>query len=73
MAESRRKLPCLCGRKHLEICIGYDGYTKYFRIRCPKCGIQTDRCPSEIAAIRAWNRLITETLAKAITEYKEEE
>lgn len=73
MYESRKKLPCTCGRKQLETWVSYDGYKEYCQIKCPKCGLKTDKCPSEIAAIRAWNRLVTETLAKAITEYKEEE
>lgn len=62
MYESRRKLPCPCGRKRLDV------YFKWYSegnirkhvtyIKCPKCGLQTDICSSKMEAIRRWNRLV---------------
>ena len=74
MAESRRKLPCLCGKKRVVTWVRAKEFGCYqYSVVCPKCGLSTkEEYPSEIAAIRAWNELVANTLAKAITEYKEE-
>ena len=54
--ESRKKLPCTCGRKMLSIWDGPDG--KF--VKCPKCDKRTEQYKTEIEAIRAWNKMISE-------------
>lgn len=61
--ESRRKLPCVCGRKRLETWSNYDKNAPWsttptsFSIVCPECGRRATG-NSKIGAIRAWNSMI---------------
>ena len=54
--ESRRKLPCTCGCKHIGMWIG--AHTN--QCRCDNCGKQGPTATTEIDAIRGWNKLIEE-------------
>ena len=56
--ESRRKLPCTCGRKQIELWSNIKE-ENYF-LRCPRCDKTGPSGKSEIAAIRAWNEMIRE-------------
>lgn len=64
MAESRRKLPCTCGKKRVYTYVKWFHGRRDFFVRCPKCGLQTDDCRYQIEAIRAWNDKVTAMLAK---------
>lgn len=56
--ESRRKLPCMCGCKRINVWCG----AKTYQCRCDDCGKQGPVADTEIDAIRAWNKLIEEVL-----------
>lgn len=57
--ESRKKLPCVCGRKRLNVAFGFAELRGKVFIQCPNCGKEAGG-DSEIAAIRAWNASIKE-------------
>lgn len=54
--ESRRKLPCTCGNKHISMWYGF--HTN--QCICDDCGKQGPKTFTEIDAIRGWNKLIEE-------------
>lgn len=54
--ESRRKLPCTCGCKHINVWCG----AKTYQCRCDDCGKRGPTTFAEIDAIRGWNKLIEE-------------
>ena len=56
--ESRKKLPCSCGRKRIELWHSTDNKKCYILV-CPACGRQAGG-KNEIAAVRAWNKMIEE-------------
>lgn len=60
MYESRRKLPCPCGRKLLQVLVTHEHYDLEYYIKCPKCGRRTVAFTYEIEAIRDWNRRVKE-------------
>ena len=55
--ESRKKLPCTCGRKRIGS--WYDIDSGEDMLICPNCGKEA-RGKSEIGVIRAWNKMIME-------------
>lgn len=54
--ESRRKLPCTCGCKHISMWYGANTN----QCICDDCGKQGPKTTTEIGAIRGWNKLIEE-------------
>lgn len=57
MHESRRKLPCPCGKKRLFTVLRKEFPYGYY-IKCQRCGMKTAVYASEIGAIRAWNEMV---------------
>ena len=53
--ESRKKLPCVCGKKRVETWWGHDSVG----IICPECR-RSVTADSEIGAVRAWNKAVRE-------------
>lgn len=54
--ESRKKLPCTCGRKRIDLWHTNRNDWNYM-FKCRVCGKQAGG-KTEIAAIRAWNEMI---------------
>ncbi len=54
--ESRRKLPCTCGCKHINVWCG----AKTYQCKCDDCDREGPVETTEIGAIRGWNKLIEE-------------
>lgn len=60
--DREKKLPCICGRKHIQTWfIGTYGRTAR-QYACPKCGRKTDFYNTEEEAKMAWNKMISEEL-----------
>lgn len=60
--ESRRKLPCMCGCKHIGIWMGATTY----QCKCDDCDREGPVTNTEIGAIRAWNDMIKEEIKNAV-------
>ena len=60
--ESRKKLPCVCGRKRIELWHSSNPDGKYLFV-CPECERHASG-PTEIEAIRKWNKMITEEMQR---------
>ena len=58
--ESRKKLPCTCGRKRIELWNSTDTEKSYIFV-CPVCEKRASG-RTEIAAVRAWNKMIEEEM-----------
>ena len=54
--ESRRKLPCTCGCKRINVWFE----TKTYQCKCDDCGREGPVATKEIDAIQGWNKLIEE-------------
>ena len=53
-------LPCMCGRKTLDLNVEVVYYQPIFKVVCPSCGRCSDMCSTQGEAIQNWNRFISD-------------
>lgn len=60
--ESRKKEPCSCGRKRIELWFSCNHSENRVFLKCPNCGKRTLSVRTELEAIKEWNKIANDPL-----------